>query len=352
MRWVTPRKPPASDGPACGSDYGDCGALQTTLIVNANDVPSESLTHPIMTVTHSIIIPTKDRPALLLRAVRSACQGQGAACEIFVIDDMSALPATQVLKGLPEFESGRVRVLRDDSSTGVSAARNKGIAAARGRLIFFLDDDDALQPGYCDRIAAGPAQQCDYGFSAYRLIHSDGTIMVPRARFATGAIPADAPLRKQLCGMGMGFWIHRQVVEETGPFDTGLQINEDTDFVCRLIDRNKRGWYEASPGVDVYQHDTTGNLANITKRTHALERASSMRLVCERYPLMVAHLGRSYLRHCAKVDMRAQALGFIGTQPDHWLRWRLWLYFYAKRASYTAARMGKRRAHADRALRF
>ncbi|MDO9640880.1 MAG: glycosyltransferase family 2 protein [Pseudotabrizicola sp.] len=305
-----------------------------------------------MTVTHSIIIPTKDRPALLLRAVRSACQGQGADCEILVIDDMSLLPAAQVLKDLPEFESGRVRVLRDARATGVSAARNTGIAAARGRLIFFLDDDDALQPGYCARIAAGPAQHCDYGFSAYRLIRSDGTIMVPRARFATGAIPPDAPLRKQLCGMGMGFWIHRRVVEETGPFDSGLQINEDTDFVCRLIDRNKRGWYEASPGVDIYQHDITGNLANITRRTHALERARSMRLVCERYPAMVAHLGRSYLRHCAKVDLRPQALGFINTQSGHGLRVRLWLYFHAKLLSYAAARIGKRRAHADRALRF
>ncbi|TGD60429.1 glycosyltransferase family 2 protein [Tabrizicola sp. WMC-M-20] len=295
-----------------------------------------------MYVMHSIIIPTKDRPALLLRAVRSASRGQGAGCEILVIDDMSTLPATQVLAGLPEFESGRVRVLRDDSSTGVSAARNKGIAAARGRLIFFLDDDDELQPGYCDRIAAGPAQQCDYGFSSYRLIRSDGTIHVPRPRFATGTIPPDAPLRKQLCGMGMGFWIHRPVAEEVGPFDLGLPINEDTDFICRLLDRNKRGWYEASPGVDVYQHDITGNLANITRRTHALERARSMLLVCERYPAMVAHLGKSYLRHCAKVDIREQALGFIGTQSDPWLRWHLWLYFYAKLFSYAALRMGKR----------
>lgn len=295
-----------------------------------------------MTVAHSILIPTKDRPDLLLRAVHSACRALAENGEILVIDDHSQRPAREILQSLPEFVSGQVRVHRNQSPCGISAARNTGLNAAQGEVIFFLDDDDALSPDYCARVLGGPAQHCDYGFSSYRLIHRDGTPSLPRPRFATGVIPPGAPLRKQLCGMGMGFWIHRSIAQEIGPFDTGLPINEDTDYVCRLIVQQKRAWYEATPGVDVHQHDRAGNLGNITRRTRAVERAQAMQVVCARYPALAVHLGQSYLRHCARAGLHVQARAYIKAQPAAWLRLRLWLFFKAKRLAHTAARADTR----------
>lgn len=89
----------------------------------------------------TIVIPTRDRPELLVRAIASARAQTHPSVEIIVVDDGSATPVSQ--------EPG-VRYFRNDVSRGVSAARNQGLAAATGAWIAFLDDDDMLLPGFVE----------------------------------------------------------------------------------------------------------------------------------------------------------------------------------------------------------
>lgn len=85
-----------------------------------------------------MVVPSRNRPALVARAVRSALQpGVG---EVVVVDDGSEPPVD--LGGLRD---PRLRLLRREGG-GVSAARNAGVAAARGSHLVFLDDDDRLAP--------------------------------------------------------------------------------------------------------------------------------------------------------------------------------------------------------------
>ena len=288
-------------------------------------------------LSHSIIILTKDRPTLLPRAVASAWQAIGPDGEILVIDDASATPATEVLG--PASDT-RLRVLRREASSGISAARNAGIAASRGAVIFFLDDDDELEPDYIRAILSGPAQKADYGFSVCATIATEGRVKPDRPRFPTGLIPPAAPLRKKLCGTGMGFWIHREIAEATGPFETAIHINEDTDYVCRLILQKRRAWYSARPGVTVHRHMGAGNLSNITSRLKAAERAQAMLHVCERYPSLAAHLGRSYLRHCAKANLSAESQRYLKGRPV-FARLSLSCYYHTKRLVYRLRRAAR-----------
>ena len=87
----------------------------------------------------SIIIPTHNRPKLLLRAVESALSQTIEDFEVIVVDDCS----TQQIDLL---EHPRLRIIQLRKNSGVSAARNIGAKAARGRWINFLDDDDELLP--------------------------------------------------------------------------------------------------------------------------------------------------------------------------------------------------------------
>ncbi|HCF29392.1 MAG TPA: glycosyl transferase family 2 [Cyanobacteria bacterium UBA11049] len=93
------------------------------------------MSNPIL----SIIIPTRDRPHLLPRAVQSALEQTFADLEVIVVDDAS----TQLVE-LPE--DPRLRVIRLSKSRGGAAARNVGTDAAIGRWVMYLDDDDRLLP--------------------------------------------------------------------------------------------------------------------------------------------------------------------------------------------------------------
>lgn len=87
----------------------------------------------------SIIIPTYNRPQLLLRAVNSALAQTIENFEVIVVDDCSLQPVN-----LPK--DPRLRIIRLSENKGVSAAKNLGAKAAKGRWITYLDDDDELLP--------------------------------------------------------------------------------------------------------------------------------------------------------------------------------------------------------------
>jgi glycosyltransferase involved in cell wall biosynthesis len=88
----------------------------------------------------TVVIPTHDRHELLERAVRSALAQTVPDIEVIVVDDGSVKPVSLGR------DDPRVRVIRHDRPLGVSAARNAGLRAARGRWITFTDDDDELLP--------------------------------------------------------------------------------------------------------------------------------------------------------------------------------------------------------------
>ncbi|HEX4086696.1 MAG TPA: glycosyltransferase family 2 protein [Chthoniobacteraceae bacterium] len=91
---------------------------------------------------YTVIIPTHNRPDLVVRAIRSVQSQTSPAREILVIDDASTPPLA-----LPaEIAENRVRVIRHEQSVGGAAARNSGLDAASTDIIAFLDDDDEWMP--------------------------------------------------------------------------------------------------------------------------------------------------------------------------------------------------------------
>jgi glycosyltransferase involved in cell wall biosynthesis len=87
----------------------------------------------------SVIIPTHNRPQLVIRAVKSALEQTVDDLEVIVVDDAS----TQV----PELpKDNRLRLIRLSQSHGGAGTRNVGLKEARGRWVTFLDDDDQLLP--------------------------------------------------------------------------------------------------------------------------------------------------------------------------------------------------------------
>ena len=99
---------------------------------------------PNLNPTASIIITTRSRPQLLLRAVQSA-QASGKNVEVVVIDDASSDQTAEVCKGL-----AGINYVRVEHNQGVAGARNIGLVASGGEYLTFLDDDDVRLPGSLD----------------------------------------------------------------------------------------------------------------------------------------------------------------------------------------------------------
>ncbi len=87
----------------------------------------------------SAVIPTRLRPDLVPRAVRSALAQTQAILEVVVVVDG---PDPSTTARLAAIDDRRLRVVALPTAGGPAAARNRGVAAARGDWIAFLDDDD------------------------------------------------------------------------------------------------------------------------------------------------------------------------------------------------------------------
>jgi hypothetical protein len=177
----------------------------------------------------SVVIPTRDRPELALRAARCAVHQRGVAVEVIVVDDASVRPVRD--RG---YVDERVRVLRNDSPRGVAGARNRGLAEARGAWVAFLDDDDLWSP---DKLASQLAVADSTGATLVHCgwVEVDQAFTALRVRRAhEAADPAQAILEHNLCGPPSGVIARREALVGAGGFDTALSVMADWDLWIRL----------------------------------------------------------------------------------------------------------------------
>ncbi len=97
----------------------------------------------------SVIIPTYNRGWIVREAIDSVLAQDFEDFELIVIDDGSTDDTRRLLDSY-----GRDITVICQANSGVSAARNRGIAAAAGQLIAFLDSDDLWLPGKLSRQVA------------------------------------------------------------------------------------------------------------------------------------------------------------------------------------------------------
>jgi glycosyltransferase involved in cell wall biosynthesis len=89
----------------------------------------------------SVVVPTCDRPDLLGRSVASILTQTFDDFEVIIVDDGTHRPVPDGM-----FDDPRVRIIPSGGAHGPGPSRNRGIDAARGEYVAFLDDDDLWLP--------------------------------------------------------------------------------------------------------------------------------------------------------------------------------------------------------------
>lgn len=108
-----------------------------------------------MSVDISVVILSYDRVHLLERTLRG-CAHQGGdwgRFEIIVVDNHPDELARSLVEGLA-VETGVDMTYLADPRRNISIVRNKGIAAASGRYVAFIDDDEEPQPNWLAELTA------------------------------------------------------------------------------------------------------------------------------------------------------------------------------------------------------
>ena len=181
----------------------------------------------------SVIIPTRNRAALLARALDSVFSQYGLGeqfdLQVIVVDDGST-DSTATVVG----KYAQVRCLRFSTNRGVAAARNAGIEASRGAFICFLDDDDVWLPRRLTLQLPAFRRHPEAGAVYSQVFDAhDGKPYPASARAVSGRI-FDALLSGNLIGGVDAVLIRHEALEKTGYFDESLPPCEDWDLWLRL----------------------------------------------------------------------------------------------------------------------
>lgn len=185
----------------------------------------------------SIIIPSKNRPALAIRAIASLRSQKVKDCQVIVINDGSNQTYSTVRNCLNDNED---IYIENERSVGVSEARNQGIKAAKHEWIVFLDDDDELRSGYLDVLSDSikTNSRVDFFWSDVVIYLSKGENQIVRLNriWPKKYWNQDHLYSTALSiGASFGLAVKRRKLYEVGLFDRQLPIGEDMDLIIRLL---------------------------------------------------------------------------------------------------------------------
>jgi glycosyltransferase involved in cell wall biosynthesis len=97
----------------------------------------------------SVIVPTYNRPAMLIEAINSILNQTYQDFEIIVVND-AGMDVERKIKSFNK--NHNIKYLMHNENKGLAAARNTGIKEARGKYIAYLDDDDVYYPDHLETL--------------------------------------------------------------------------------------------------------------------------------------------------------------------------------------------------------
>lgn len=177
----------------------------------------------------SVVMPVKNRPVLVRDAVVSIREQSYDNWELLIVDDLSTDETPEVLTELANIDA-RITVLTNTGS-GVSAARNTGLATATGDYIAFLDSDNTWTPDYLELMIRGMlSQNIDWAYSGNRLVGNTPDDVQYMAY--EGGIE-DLLIRNHIDMNVMV--ISAELIRRAGGFDETIKRWVDFDLVMRLM---------------------------------------------------------------------------------------------------------------------
>jgi glycosyltransferase involved in cell wall biosynthesis len=194
----------------------------------------------------SIIIPVFNSQESLAETIESALAQTWPNKEIIIVDDGSSDKSLDVAKG---FKNPAIKIFEQENK-GASAARNKGLAEAKGEYIQFLDADDLLnsikiedqlrllkeKPGAISNCATihyfdkSDPYLNQHAHEWYSEGSTNGVQFLTRLYGGSLIGPAYGGM------IAIHAWLcPKAIIEKAGKWNEELSADDDGEFFCRVI---------------------------------------------------------------------------------------------------------------------
>ena len=258
----------------------------------------------------SVVMPAFNAEATIAASIDSILEQTRQDFEVIVVDDGSTDRTAEIVAGFGD----SVRLLRQENR-GPSAARNLGVAEARGEWIAFLDSDDRWHRDMLRSRMAALERDGAAGLAYTNCWNTDGDSLLPLNRGAQRTAYSGWVFTRLISENFLTtstVLVRRALLQQVGGFDEEMRISEDYDLWLRLARITRFVFVDRPLAFYLHPSTTFGDLdERLDARLRILGKLQGnpapellghggMQEFCFRYEY---HLGHRYLR----VGRRSQA---------------------------------------------
>jgi glycosyltransferase involved in cell wall biosynthesis len=285
----------------------------------------------------SVVMPCLNSERTLEETVASVLGQTYRNLELIVVDDGSTDSSREVLKSLQARDS-RIQLIVGEHR-GAGPARNRGIAAAKGKYVAFMDSDDSWTPDCLEKLHAGLTAAADAALS-YCGWQNLG--LAPQQ--CQPYIPPDYEKQRkvelflQSCPWPIhAALVRKDVLDECGGFDEQWTSCMDFDLWLRL--GAFRRVVLVPEVLAFYHHHSTGKRISLNRTRVALNHWRIQVRFVKEHPEIKAQLGRGRVRELIhgellqrgfeaywKRDLRTARVLFRHVMKQGYGRYKDWLY--------------------------
>jgi GT2 family glycosyltransferase len=210
----------------------------------------------------SVVIPTLDRPGPLTACLSALAADFPVDAETIVVDDGGQRDLDLVVA--PFVEPLRLRLLKTVNG-GPAAARNRGLAIARGEIVAFTDDDCRPQPGWLTALAAGVAAIPPRAVGGMTHNGLPGNVYADAAELVLSLLSRhDRELvRRERLLPSNNFAFPTEPLRRLGGFDERFRTAEDRELCRRWADA---GYALGRVPPAVVEHDSRLDLVRFVRK--------------------------------------------------------------------------------------